>query len=132
MPKNYYIILGISTDSSQQEIKSAYRRLAKAFHPDIYKEKHSPFPVIQEAYAVLSDPQRRQDQSRCRRQGGLTWSRFHPVKPLLPEDTGNPPIFFSCIGRFLTPSSSASLVIPVTGSILPPGTGPPRSPSMLR
>lgn len=64
MPKNYYIILGISTDSSQQEIKSAYRRLAKAFHPDIYKEKHSPFPVIQEAYDVLSDPQRRQDYDR--------------------------------------------------------------------
>jgi DnaJ-class molecular chaperone len=64
MPKNYYIILGISTDSSQQEIKSAYRRLAKAFHPDIYKEKHSPFPVIQEAYDVLSDPRRRQDYDR--------------------------------------------------------------------
>ncbi|MBE0586380.1 MAG: J domain-containing protein [Desulfofustis sp.] len=64
MPKNYYIILGISADSSQQEIKSAYRRLAKAFHPDIYKEKHSPFPVIQEAYTILSDPQRRQAYDR--------------------------------------------------------------------
>ena len=64
MPKNYYIILGISTDSSQQEIKAAYRRLAKTFHPDIYREQHSPFPAIQEAYDVLSDPRRRLDYDR--------------------------------------------------------------------
>ncbi len=64
MPKNYYIILGISTDSSQQEIKAAYRRLAKTFHPDIYGEQHSPFPAIQEAYDVLSDPRRRLDYDR--------------------------------------------------------------------
>lgn len=81
MPKNYYIILGISTDSSQQEIKSAYRRLAKAFHPDIYKEKHSPFPVIQEAYAVLSDPQRRQDYDR-QLQPRTTGRRQRMAEPL--------------------------------------------------
>jgi molecular chaperone DnaJ len=55
MPKNYYIILGIPSDSSQKDIKSAYRRLAKEFHPDLYG-KSSPFLTIQEAYSVLSDP----------------------------------------------------------------------------
>ena len=59
MPKNYYIILGIPAKSSQQEIKSAYRRLAKEFHPDRYGQNHSPFLNVQEAYTVLSDPVRR-------------------------------------------------------------------------
>ncbi len=58
MPKNYYIVLGISSTSSQDEIKSAYRRLAKEFHPDHYGQS-SPFLNIQEAYSVLSDPVRR-------------------------------------------------------------------------
>ena len=59
MPKNYYIILGIPSKSSQEDIKTAYRRLAKEFHPDLYGENHSPFLNIQEAYSVLSDPIRR-------------------------------------------------------------------------
>jgi DnaJ-class molecular chaperone len=59
MPINYYIILGIPSKSSQEEIKSAYRRLAKEFHPDHYGENHSPFLNVQEAYSVLSDPVRR-------------------------------------------------------------------------
>ena len=59
MPKNYYIILGISSDSSQEDIRAAFRRLAKEFHPDYFGDNHSPFLVIQEAYSVLSDPERR-------------------------------------------------------------------------
>jgi len=59
MPKNYYIILGIPVKSSQEEIKSAYRRLAKEFHPDHYGDNNSPFLNVQEAYTVLRDPLRR-------------------------------------------------------------------------
>ncbi len=59
MPKNYYIILGIPADSSHSDIKSAYRRLAKEYHPDYYAESNSPFQAIQEAYSVLSDPSQR-------------------------------------------------------------------------
>jgi DnaJ-class molecular chaperone len=59
MPKNYYIILGIPKTSSQEEIKSAYRRLAKEYHPDYYGKGHSLFQNIQEAYSTLSDPARR-------------------------------------------------------------------------
>ena len=59
MPKNYYFILGIPATSSQKEIKSAFRRLAKEYHPDHYGEGHSPFQNIQEAYAILGDPERR-------------------------------------------------------------------------
>ena len=59
MPKNYYIILGIPSDSTQDDIKAAYRRLAKKFHPDRYHEGSTPFQGIQEAYSVLSDPKSR-------------------------------------------------------------------------
>ncbi len=55
MPQDYYLVLGITSDASQADIKDAYRRLAKEYHPDHYKGNHRPFQAIQEAYAVLSD-----------------------------------------------------------------------------
>ncbi|MBD3420321.1 MAG: DnaJ domain-containing protein [Chitinivibrionales bacterium] len=59
MAKNYYIILGLSQDASEEDIRCAYRRLAKEYHPDHYGEDHHPFLQIQEAYSILSDPGRR-------------------------------------------------------------------------
>jgi len=63
MPRNYYDILGISQDSSSEEILSAYRSLAKAVHPDISTHPNavSLFLNITEAYKVLSDPEMRCD-----------------------------------------------------------------------
>ena len=65
--KDYYGILGVSRDASADEIKSAYRRLAKKYHPDVYataeeskkKEAEQKFKEIQHAYEVLSDPQKK-------------------------------------------------------------------------
>ena len=51
MPKNYYIKLGIPADSSQADLKSAYRRLAKEFHPDRLG-KSFPFLKIHEALSM--------------------------------------------------------------------------------
>ena len=67
MAKNYYDILGVDKNASADEIKSAYRRLAKKYHPDVYatasdKEKaeaEAKFKEIQYAYDVLSDPQKK-------------------------------------------------------------------------
>lgn len=55
--KNYYEILGVSVDSTNAEIKSAYRKLARKYHPDINKEEDaiSIFKNITEAYEVLSN-----------------------------------------------------------------------------
>jgi len=64
MAKSYYAILGISSDAKPDEIRAAYRRLIKEFHPDTYWGGSDIFGQIQEAYAVLSnnEARRRYDQ----------------------------------------------------------------------
>lgn len=59
--KDYYEVLGVSKTASDDEIKSAFRSLAKKYHPDVSKEKDAEekFKEAQEAYAVLSDEQKR-------------------------------------------------------------------------
>src|SRR5512136_2932433 len=59
--KDYYAIMGIARDASQDEIKRAYRKLARKYHPDVSKEKNAEtqFKDLQEAYAVLKDPEKR-------------------------------------------------------------------------
>jgi len=60
--KDYYEILGISRTATEKEIKSAYRKLAKKYHPDVNKAKDASekFKDVNEAYEVLSDTQKRQ------------------------------------------------------------------------
>lgn len=59
--KDYYDILGVSKDASDDEIKHAYRKLSKKWHPDINKAPNAEekFKEINEAYETLSDPQKR-------------------------------------------------------------------------
>lgn len=59
--KDYYDILGVGKNASADEIKSAYRKLAKQYHPDLNKtpEAQSKFKEINEAYEVLGDPQKK-------------------------------------------------------------------------
>ena len=59
--RDYYEVLGVSKNASDDEIKSAFRKLAKKYHPDINKDPDAPekFKEAQEAYAVLSDPNKR-------------------------------------------------------------------------
>ncbi len=59
--KDYYQIMGVARDASADDIKRAYRRLARKFHPDVSKEKDAEarFKEIGEAYEVLRDPEKR-------------------------------------------------------------------------
>ena len=65
--KDYYAVLGVSKEASADEIKSAYRRMAKKYHPDVYatadeskkKEAEEKFKEVQHAYDVLSDPDKK-------------------------------------------------------------------------
>lgn len=64
MSKNYYLILGVASDASGDDIKSAFRRRALELHPDTTGLESEPFLELQEAYGVLSDPQRRRHYDR--------------------------------------------------------------------
>ena len=61
--RDYYEVLGIGKNATDAEIKSAYRKLAKKYHPDLNpgnKEAEEKFKEVNEANDVLSDPQKRQ------------------------------------------------------------------------
>src|SRR3989344_5626888 len=66
MAKDFYRILGVSKNASADEIKEAYKNLAKKFHPDVSKEPNAEekFKEVLEAYHVLSDPQKRANFDR--------------------------------------------------------------------
>lgn len=61
MDKDYYKIMGVSKDASEKDIKMAYRKLARKYHPDISKEANAEekFKEMGEAYEVLRDPTKR-------------------------------------------------------------------------
>ncbi|HYE34340.1 DnaJ C-terminal domain-containing protein [Methylocaldum sp.] len=59
--KDYYKIMGVARDASQEDIKRAYRKLARKYHPDVSKERNAEerFKELGEAYEVLKDPEKR-------------------------------------------------------------------------
>ncbi len=85
--KDYYKILGVDRNASKEEIKRAYRRLAKKYHPDLNpenrKEAEKKFKEISEAYEVLMDDEKRrlydqygEDGLKGVFKGGFDWSNF--------------------------------------------------------
>lgn len=92
MAKNYFAILEVTSAASPDEIHSAYRRLAKEYHPDHYTGGSKPFQRIQEAYSVLGDPEKRRDYekalSNVRIRRTAPQSYYPDAEPLIPERRG--------------------------------------------
>src|SRR5678815_1313669 len=70
--KDYYKILGVDRKADDKTIKSAYRKLARKYHPDVAKGKDDKFKEITEAYEVLSDPEKRRRYDTL----GPDWQRY--------------------------------------------------------
>lgn len=72
--KDYYAILGVKKDATEKQIKSAYRNLARKYHPDVNKEPGAAerFKEINEAHAVLSDKQKRAKYDQL----GSNWQAY--------------------------------------------------------
>jgi molecular chaperone DnaJ len=86
--KDYYNILGVNKDSSDDEIKKSYRKLAMKYHPDKNpgdSAAESKFKEISEAYETLSDPQKRREYDNPTR-GGFTNSDFWSNNPFQTGD----------------------------------------------
>ena len=77
--KDYYKILGIARTATADEIKKAYRRLARKFHPDVSKETNAEarFKEVQEAYEVLKDPEKRAAYDQL----GSNWQQGQQFRP---------------------------------------------------
>ncbi|MFH1553209.1 MAG: DnaJ domain-containing protein [Candidatus Omnitrophota bacterium] len=72
---DYYFILGVKEDASEEAIKKAYRKLALKYHPDKNpegKKAEEEFKKISEAYYALGDPKRRKEYDNLRRRGAYT------------------------------------------------------------
>ena len=93
MQKDYYVILGVGSDASDETIKAAFRRRAMELHPDTSGLESGPFLEVQEAYGVLGDPERRR---RYDRQTHPIVTRRRPwgpaVEPLVQERPRSEPL----------------------------------------
>lgn len=84
--EDYYDILGVKRDASQDEIKRSYRKLARKFHPDISKEQdaEAKFKQVGEAYEVLKDPEKRTAYDQL----GANWQAGQDFRPPPDWDQG--------------------------------------------
>ena len=72
---DYYKILGVNKDATQDQIKAAYRKLARKHHPDLNpndKEANRRFQQVNEANEVLSDPEKRKKYDQL----GENWNKY--------------------------------------------------------
>ena len=75
--KDYYLILGISRNASESEIKSAYYKLAKKYHPDHNPSEPQKCKEINEAYSVLSNAEDKRNYDNSRKFGNTNTNQYN-------------------------------------------------------
>ena len=115
--KDYYKIMGVERTASQDEIKRAYRKLARKYHPDVSKEADAEarFKEVGEAYEVLKDPDKRAAYDQL----GANWKAGQEFKPPPDWDAG-----FEFSGGF---TGDASAYSDFFESLFGHGFGPARA-----
>ena len=92
LEKDFYAVLGVNQDSSTEEIKKAYKKLARENHPDLNpddKEAEKRFKDISEASSVLTDVNKRQEYDQVRAMGASGFSGFSGGTNFNVEDLGD-------------------------------------------
>lgn len=99
--KDYYKVMGVERDASQDEVKQAYRKLARKYHPDVNKDADSEarFKELGEAYAVLKDTEKRAAYDQL----GANWQSGQEFKPPPDWDAG-----YEFSGSGIDPADAAS------------------------
>ena len=84
--RDYYEIIGVARDATQDDIKRAYRKLARKYHPDVSKEADAEarFKEVGEAYEVLKDPEKRAAYDQL----GANWKAGQDFRPPPDWDQG--------------------------------------------
>jgi len=122
--KDFYKILGVPKDASEADIKKAYRKLARKYHPDQNQDDPSAeqkFKDLSEAYAVLSDAEERQQYDAIRAMGsGARFSAGGPGGAGSPGGAGFEDLFGGLFGQGARPGGGRRTSYSTGGSNIPP------------